>query len=870
MIETVTGRRMRLPSWFTPGALGLALLLAVAATTGCGGGGGKGGGAPTSITVSPTSLELTGYVTGGVTVTRRLQVHFQGDGLVVGTAKGAPDASAWLDASIEMTGPQDATVTVYATPYVPRGTYSTVLRVVTGHEDGSALKWQDIPLTFRVVTGLQLQSQSLAFAAGEGETPTAQELLLTSDVADDRWAVTGVTDMTGPGPVDWLVLPLPMLGAFSGGQARVPVSVKPKLPGSYRAQVWIGDSLGTTRGFFEITYTVSPRLGVTPSLAATVTEAATLARLDLPIDLHPLAAPDAATWTLASDQPWVTVSPASGDLSGDVRITARLQPDALWGLPNGRHTATLALRFSAGGPLARDLPVTLDLALAPALVAPPRADALATGLITAGDLVRELSIGTNVGEAFAPHAGWTVTASPPLAASGQGGATGGTVTAALSTAGMPAADGTYGGSMRVTPADPRIASVDVPVYWQVQAATVTGVFPHATFAGQAGEVVVRGTGFGAGPTLPVDFGGTVVTARVIGPTELRALAPVQADPGSVAVSVPNAAPFQRAPGEQLVLGAPGYTSYRAALPSGASWSALQTDPERRAVLVTGGRANGFRRFAFSGGAWSEDGFSMPDVQAVGVSADGKELVAAASDFSFSASLGAWALDPVTLAVRRSQSTPASYSIYGAVASFNDGRTLLVNTEQWTRANWYPGLAAAPSPGNWGPSILLTRDRSRLFSIGANGSGCTTFDAGAAAFVGRPCNAYFTPASTSGDGKRVVAAGIVYDRDLAALGSIAVPANRNVQVAAVAPDGRAAYVAVMNPTETGWTWLTVDLTAASGPYAVASLALPVTIPWEELPRALAISEDGGTLFLLTQSWLGNQSVPDFWFYAIPLG
>jgi streptogramin lyase len=124
---------------------------------------------------------------------------------------------------------------------------------------------------------------------------------------------------------------------------------------------------------------------------------------------------------------------------------------------------------------------------------------------------------------------------------------------------------------------------------------------------------------------------------------------------------------------------------------------------------------------------------------------------------------------------------------------------------------------------------------------------------------------------SGDGGRLAVDAAVYDRDFNLLATVSLP-EPGVSAVAVSPDGGALYTLAQaqNPTTSAWYW-TLRRTAIGGtpPYTADATALQFAIASDESPYAMAVSEDGSTLFLVTHTVSSSVTTTAVTFRAFPL-
>lgn len=851
-----SSRFRRFFTWLLPALLML----------GCGGGGGTSGPAY-SLDITPASLSFSAEQYGPLPPTKTLSITYKGDGLVVGYPIGIPEPG-WLSVQLTSSTTSTATLSVQLTgTTMPPGSYATTFRVVTGKSDGSQIVTRDIPITCQVTEGIHSLTGSLAFTSDEGQAPAAQTLSLASGKLPFSWSLA-VEPLHG-GPTDWLVLPSTS-GTSQTSPAAVQVRAEARPQGSYSATVVVKDAAGQERSRVPVTYQAYGVYTLTGTFMAQITESARLADLELPLAIQSRL--DAAmgagrTWQITSNQPWLTVSPASGNLSGTTPLVARLDPAKLWAMPNGTYAATLSLTFPGTNTTPTAVPVNLTLSLSPALTVDSAATFQVEGGTTPDQLAKNLKVSSNLGEAFAGHSAWHATAQSAWLAATPNGNAGANNTLTLTLqpsalAGM--ASGQYDTTVSILPDDARLAAATAQVALAFALPAVTHVAPYCTWVNRTGELILRGNGFSGQTTLPVRFGTSTVQGVVASPTEIRVQAPAQAAPGRVTISVDNALGLARGTADLVVLPEPAYGAVDLPLGSGSGIS-LVLDPERQAVLMVGSGA--IMRFRWSQGAWVTDSYPLPNASGVAVTQDGKELLMTAGGVTMSDLF--LRVDPGTFAIRASAGYNDFYSSFNRIAGFNDGSTLLIDSDQWAESVWYPSLTQGPWIDAHGAIILLTRDRSRLMTHTTTSSSATTqsYDAAEGVFRSQPISAFFGAKTwgISQDGGRFVAANTVYDRTFAYLGALTAP-EAWIDCLAVAQDGKKAYTLAQ---DAGGVWVLrrTDISGAMGPYPADAAPLPFTLPTTAYPLTMVVSEDGSTLFLLANQSGG--AAPGLHFFAVPL-
>lgn len=853
-----------------PGSSGLRKLfpwlLPALLALGCGGGGGSAQPAY-SVDVSPSSLSFTATQGGTSPSPKTLQVSYKGDGLVVGYPVGVPDPG-WLSVEVASLTTSTATLTVHPlVTYLGPGTYTTTLRVVTGKSDGSQYVYKDIPVSCQVLEGLKSLTASLAFTTDEGAAPAPKTISLSSGQVPYSW--TASVEAFQGGPTDWLQLSTTS-GTSQTTATTLEVRALARPQGSYSATVVIKDGSAYERARIPVTYQVAGVYSLTGTLFAQVLESARLSDLDVPLNLQTrLDAQTGATrkWQISSNQPWLSFFPSSGDLSASTPIIARLDPAGLWALQNGTYAAQVSITFT--GTTATSPTTTtfnLSLSLFPALQVGAYSAFNVGAATTADQLTKNLTVSSNLGPAFAGRDGWHATSSVEWLTATSAGTTGAgpnLTVSAVPTALASLANGDYTARISVQPDDARLQAATSSVDLRMALPTLAHVAPYCTWVNRQEPLILRGAGFSGQATLPVRVGGAIVQGTVISDVEVRVKAPAQSSTGSVALSMDNALGLDRGSKSLTVLPGPAYGA--ATVPFSDYLRRLVLDPGRMSVLTVG--TDKIVRFRWDGSSWNTDTYPLPNAAGVGVAADGASLLMSAGGFYTSTLF--LEVDPSTFATRKSSSYASVYNIFGLIAGLNDGRTLVIDQDQWAESVWYPALQQGPYVDAWGASMLLTRDRNRLV-VHSNGSISSTvsLDVNDGSFIARsiPVDYAGKASGISQDGSRFVASSTVYDKAFSYLGAIVLP-ERYIDTLAVSPDGAWAYLLAMDSSN-AWVLREVDISAASGPYTASSTPLAFTLPATQVPMAMMVSEDGSTLFLLTQDPAAPSATSRL--HAIPLG
>ncbi|MCC6513226.1 MAG: IPT/TIG domain-containing protein [Geothrix sp.] len=851
-----------------PGKLrfGLATLLISAFILACGGG---GGGPAYSLDVSPNSLVFEVEQGGVLPPAQTINATFKGDGLVVGYPPGTPQPG-WLAASVSSSTTSTASLRVQPLESpLPPGTYTTTLRFVTGKADGTNLVSKDVAITYHLTQGLSGTTPSLTIHGQDGIAPTASDVTITSDKTPFNWSLA-VEPVNG-GATDWLVLPNSS-GTGQTSPVTVQVQALARPAGSYAATLLLKNAQGQVRSRIPVTYLVAAAYGWSGQNHTRITEAALRTDLDLALTLQSLLSPasgDGRQWRISSSQPWLSISPSSGDLSSSTPLVASLDPSQLWALSNGTHLASLTIQFTGSSAAPTTIPVTVDLALNPALTVTTPAPFTVGAGTTSAQLNQTLRVSSNLGEVFAPHGTWHASSSAPWLLPTASGDVASNSTLKLDVqasalVNLPA--GAQQALLSVLPDDSRIAATSASVELTMSLPEVKHVAPYCTWVNQAGQVVLRGTGFSGNATLPVHLGSTVVTGTVVSDTEIQLQTPPTLPEGKVSVWIENGLGMDRGGSELVVLPEPGYTTLDQDLSK--PFREFTLDPERQAVLLAGSFTHEIRRIRFQNGAWVTDSYPVQDASGAAISLDGKELLVTAGGPSTSELF--LQLDPSALTLRKSMSYGSPwdlYPTYNLIAGFNDGSTLLIDSfGSYNVSLWFPSLSNGPVFWPSDPMFLLTRDRSRLVLY--RGSESTSFDVTEGLVRNRVLPAASgRSAGISGNGNRLAVGLNIYDRDFSFLGSLVLPESSFMSLA-MSPDGTKVYTLALNSASGSWKLRRTDISAATGPYPADPVDIPVTFERTQIVTCMRVSEDGSTLFFLTTKDV-YQGTTEYRFYAVPI-
>lgn len=349
----------------------------------CGGGGGGDASAQddTSISLSASSLQF--FADEGPFATepapQQVTATFRGAGVVVGTLPGQTLPPWLFPPTIATESAGQVVFSLRATPFtVPRGTYTTTLRFVTGRQDQTNLKTADLALTLIVSEPFSATTMgNLSFTQIDG-SPTA-----TSTGASTIRIRGGEMAWRATANRPWITL-----GASSGTQPTdlaVGIDRQGLANGTHSGEIQVIDDRRNRTVTFPVSLEIRPaRLSLsTTSLSYDVDPQSLASELERTLlvtdEIGGQDAAKAVSWTAAIDSDWLQLSATAGSSAPGQQLAVRLDPAKLSLLPSGTYTDTLSFAYqsSAGASGSLQIPVTLTLRL-------PLARAATPYLLTAG------------------------------------------------------------------------------------------------------------------------------------------------------------------------------------------------------------------------------------------------------------------------------------------------------------------------------------------------------------------------------------------------------------------------------------------------------------------------------------------------------
>ena len=340
--------------------LGTLLSLCFGVLSACGGGGGGSSSPPGSFTLSTTNVSFSGKYLAAAPPAQTITMHLTDSGAATagaGYANGQTEAP-WLTVTAAGSG-ADYTFTLSVnTTSMSAGTYSTVLTLGTADANNNILQTQAVQVSYSLREGLTLSGGigSMYLVAGDSAASLAKQFTVADPTSSSvQW--------TAQSNASWLLAP----SGTQSGTGTFPYSIN-----------MTGLSAGTYTGTLTITNAADPTDTATISVSITlqapmftsyVTSSINLGGssgrdlspqpFTFSLDTDSNEFPYTATVTTTSGGNWLTVTPASGTVSGSmVTINASVSPQQL---VSGTYQGQIQLQANVNGTLVtRNVPVTLQ------------------------------------------------------------------------------------------------------------------------------------------------------------------------------------------------------------------------------------------------------------------------------------------------------------------------------------------------------------------------------------------------------------------------------------------------------------------------------------------------------------------------------
>ena len=305
-----------------------------------------------ALSVSPGTMSFTATQGGAGPPAQNIAVTNTGGGNLDWTAS---ESVPWLSVSPQNgTAPGSITVTPSIAGLAP-GTYTTQVTVTAAGATGSP-KTVDVSLTVNPAAPvLAVSRTTMAFSATQGgANPSAQSFDVTN---------------TGGGTINWNATESASWLSLSPASGTAPstVTATPSIaglaPGTYTTQISV-----SAAGVSGSPKTIDVTLTVNPSTPVLAVAPATLSFSGTQGGANPAAQTvnvtngggGTLTYTASDDQPWLSVSPASGTAPGALSATANIT-----GLAPGTYTGTITVTAAGASGSPKTVSVTLNVASAP-------------------------------------------------------------------------------------------------------------------------------------------------------------------------------------------------------------------------------------------------------------------------------------------------------------------------------------------------------------------------------------------------------------------------------------------------------------------------------------------------------------------------
>jgi len=844
-------------------------VLALFLMTACGGG---GGGAPAAgdISVSSSSVTFLANRNGQLPQSQNVSISYSNSNTAA-VLVGWPNEQNFVQPSWMSISPSDLTGSSsplslrlsVSTTNMSAGTYTTRVRIVTADANGGLLDLKDINVTY-IVSDLVPSPTSLSFTHVQGASlPAAQNLQInvgaTSGLNWNASVSYGSSQVSG-----WLSLDK------STGVTPDTIVVTPAMvntPGTHQATITL--TSGSSSVAVPVSYQVRPPM-ISVATAGPITFSAVAGQAQLPtaqsISLTtegslPVGYTASINY-LTTETNWLQLGSTAG--TAPANISASISRT---NLATGLHSADIVIQPTNGSSAPSAVRVTFTITSAIMSIDANNIslsiDSSTSGQSALSQTITASDNGVQLNWTATPDSSWIQLSN----ASGDTRTSNQTVLSIDASALVAQNGSVFNGNVQFTYTDVvsgNPVNINLPVTVTVSLPQMQHIAPYVGFTGRQSMAVVRGSGFNNVSTADVKVGGlSPASVSIVNDTEMRIMPPVFNTAGRYEVSIDNALNLDVSMAELVVVDVPAYSAQSftlAELPRH-----LIHDPERNAVFFTSWSTGTLTRVQYStGSGWTSTSISIPMALDLALSNDGSELLVTAGGVGASQQDMLHHIDPSTLAINstvQAETSSPYYDLLGFIGTFNDGDILLFDTNQWTSARSYPALQTRSSPSIHSPQATVSLDRSRMLIGGTNSSTSTYgYDANTRNFTGLTLNSSFFRTQyigMSSDASRIMDKNQVYDSTYTSLGALN-NGGADVWSLAVSPDGTRAYTMPLLSTSVS-VW---DISGTSGPFPQVGSPIDISISGvsDFTPYKTFISQDGGTLFVLSNTGLYLQIVP----------
>ena len=320
----------------------------------------------------PTQVKLLLNTADGSTPPSTIEhIIFNGDGVAAGFAPGV-DPPPWLNVTVasHTDSTADFLLGLNLSDVPGPGTYTTSLRFVTGHLNGSNdisnatdITFVDVPVSF-VVSDFTVDPATLSYEAisGSAAQPTPSDVRTFSIAGTElQWSATSSQpwlSLSQSGGSSATVVPFVLDAAglsFGRHDAAIAVQNAPS---------------GETKSVAVALNVRAPRLVVSPmersyTINVQTTSAALTQSVSVSDEIGGNTPALASHWTIAIDQPWLAASASSGDSAPSSNVRLTVKADQLPQLANGDYVANVTFNYtdSDGATGNVVVPVTMHLSL---------------------------------------------------------------------------------------------------------------------------------------------------------------------------------------------------------------------------------------------------------------------------------------------------------------------------------------------------------------------------------------------------------------------------------------------------------------------------------------------------------------------------
>ena len=322
--------------------------------------GGSGGEDKTAISLSTSSLQLTGN-SDYLGQPQFVEATFKGDGVVAGFLPNQPEPD-WLHIEVASQSANQIKFSVQTRYVLKPGTYKTTLRFVTGLLDGSEIRHSDVAVTATIGTPFSAQAPKLEFTRLRGSS----NFLPSSGYAVNISGTTASWQLKSTFPE--------MQFSQVSGQGNAVVQVKPALNDATPAREFgLTVVENNTKQYFNFSGSMKVRaakLTTTPAqLTFSLNEKSTVEQLaqslQMSDELNSQLNSQAVSWSAtASDAELIKLDKVTGSSVPATPNKVWLDPVALSKRPSGIHNEKLTLTYvNSDGTFQLEVPIRIEIHL---------------------------------------------------------------------------------------------------------------------------------------------------------------------------------------------------------------------------------------------------------------------------------------------------------------------------------------------------------------------------------------------------------------------------------------------------------------------------------------------------------------------------